>query len=110
MNVTGIILVTENHKGSEKNSLMDFMDFLDFVVKESWLSLKELAEDMEALGRTCGEKEKWMERVVLRRTQHFLQGTVQMKSNWKYFCREAITRKRNGNLMNRDVPQIVLTA
>lgn len=109
MNVTDMILVTENRKGSETNSLMDLLDFIDFAVKESWLSLKELAEDMATLGITCGEKKSgW--RVVLRRTRHFLQGTVQMKSNWKHFCRAATTRIRNGNLMNRDVPKIALTA
>lgn len=97
MNVTGIILVTENHKGSEKNSLMDFMDFLDFVVKESWLSLKELAEDMEALGRTCGEKEKWMESCFAENTtlfarycadekqlEVFLQGGYNTDKEWKF--------------------------
>ena len=60
MNVTDMILVTENRKGSETNSLMDLLDFIDFAVKESWLSLKELAEDMATLGITCGGKEKWM--------------------------------------------------
>lgn len=71
MNVTDMILVTENHKGREKNSLMDFMDFLDFVVKESWLSLIELAEDMAALGRTCGGKEEWMESCFAENTTLF---------------------------------------
>ena len=49
MNVTDMILVMENHKGNETNSLMDLLDFIDFAVKESWLSLKELAEDMATL-------------------------------------------------------------
>lgn len=83
MDITDMILITEKHNGSETNSLMDFMDFLEFTVKESWLSLKELAEDMAALGRTCGGEKKGGWRAVLQRTQHFLQGTVQMKSNWK---------------------------
>lgn len=71
MNITDMILVTENHKGSETNSVMDFMDFLEFTVKESWLSLKELAEDMVALGRTCGGKEKWMESCFAENTTLF---------------------------------------
>ena len=58
MNITNIILVTENHNGSETNSLMDLLAFIDFAEKESWLSLKELAEDMAVLGRTCGGKRK----------------------------------------------------
>ena len=94
MDIANIILVTENHNGSETNSLMDLLAFIDFAEKESWLSLKELAEDMAVLGRT----------------RHFLQGTVQMKSNWKHFCREAITRIRNGSLTNRDVLKFALTA
>lgn len=96
MNITDMILVTENHKGNETNSLMDLLDFIDFAVKESWLSLKELAEDMATLGMTCGKKKNGWKAVLLK-TQRFLQGTVQMKSNWKHFCREAIIRIRNGN-------------
>ncbi len=97
MNITDIILVTENHKGSETNSLMDFMDFLDFAVKESWLSLKELAEDMAVLGRTCGGKEKWMESCFAENTtlfarycadetqlEVFLQGGYNTDKEWKF--------------------------
>lgn len=97
MNVTDMILVTEKHKGSETNSLMNFLDFLDFVVKESWLSLKELAEDMEMLGRTCGGKEKWMESCFAEDTTLFarycvdekqlgvfLQGGYNTDKEWKF--------------------------
>lgn len=109
MNVTDMILVMENHKGNETNSLMDLLDFIDFAVKESWLSLKELAEDMATLGMTCRKKKNGWKAVLLK-IQRYLQGTVQMKNNWKHFCGEDTTRIRNGNLMNRDVPKIVLTA
>lgn len=97
MNITDIILVTENHNGSETNLLMDFMDFLDFAVKESWLSLKELAEDMATLGMTCGEKEKWMESYFAENTtlsarycadekqlEAFLRGGYNTDKEWKF--------------------------
>lgn len=97
MNITDMILVTENHKGSETNSLMDLLDFIDFAVKESWLSLKELAEDMATLGLTCGEKEKWMESCFAENTtlfarycadekqlEAFLQGGYNTDKEWKF--------------------------
>lgn len=97
MNITDIILVTENYNGSETNFLMDFMDFLDFAVKESWLSLKELAEDMATLGMTCGEKEKWMESCFAENTtlsarycadekqlEAFLRGGYNTDKEWKF--------------------------
>lgn len=96
MNITDMILVTENHKGNETNSLMDLLDFIDFAVKESWLSLKELAEDMATLGMTCGEKEKWMESCFAENTtlsarycadekqlEAFLQGGYNTDKEWK---------------------------
>ena len=96
MNITDIILVTENHKGSETNSLMDLLDFIDFTEKESWLS-KELAEDMATLGRTCGGKEKWMESCFAENTtlsarycvdekqlEVFLQGGYNTDKEWKF--------------------------
>jgi len=33
MDITNIILVTENHNGSETNSLMYLLAFIDFVEK-----------------------------------------------------------------------------
>lgn len=97
MNITDMILVTENHKESETNSLMDLLDFIDFAVKESWLSLKELAEDMAALGRTCGGKEKWMEICFAENTtlfarycadekqlEAFLRGGCNTDKEWKF--------------------------
>lgn len=97
MNITDIILVTENHNGSERNMLMDFMDFLEFIDKDSWLSRKELAEDMALLGRTCGGKEKWLEsyftedkavsaKYCADRTQLevFLQGCYNTDEEWKF--------------------------
>lgn len=97
MNITDMILVTENHKGSETNSVMDFMDFLEFAVKESWLSVKELAEDMATLGRTCGAKEKWMESCFAENTtlfarycadekqlEAFLRGGYNTDKEWKF--------------------------
>lgn len=97
MNVTDMILVTENRKGSETNSLMDLLDFIDFAVKESWLSLKELAEDMATLGITCGGKEKWMESCFAKNTtlfarycadekqlEAFLRGSYNTDKEWKF--------------------------
>ena len=97
MNITDMILVTEKHKGSEANSLMDLLDFIDFAVKESWLSLKELAEDMETLGRTCGGKEKWMESCFAENTtlfarycadekqlETFLRGGYNTDKEWRF--------------------------
>ena len=97
MNVTDMILVTENRKGSETNSLMDLLDFIDFAVKESWLSLKELAEDMATLGITCGGKEKWMESCFAENTtlfarycadekqlEAFLRGSYNPDKEWKF--------------------------
>lgn len=97
MNITDMILVTEKHKGSETNSIMDLLDFIDFAVKESWLSLKELAEDMETLGRTCGGKEKWMESCFAENTtlfarycadekqlEAFLRGSYNTDKEWKF--------------------------
>ena len=97
MNITDIILVTENHKGSETNSIMDLLDFIDFAEKESWLSLKELAEDMATLGITCGGKEKWMESCFAENTilfarycadekqlETFLQGSYNTDREWKF--------------------------
>lgn len=97
MNITDMILVTENHKGSETNSLMDLLDFIDFTEKESWLSLKELAEDMATLGLTCGGKEKWMESCFSENTtlfarycadekqlEAFLQGGYNTDKEWKF--------------------------
>ena len=89
--------MTENHKGSETNSLMDLLDFIDFTEKESWLSLKELAEDMATLGLTCGGKEKWMESCFAENTtlsarycadekqlEAFLQGGYNTDKEWKF--------------------------
>lgn len=97
MNITDIILVTENRKGSETNSIMDLLDFIDFAEKESWLSLKELAEDMATLGITCGGKEKWMESCFAENTtlfarycadekqlEAFLQGGYNTDKEWKF--------------------------
>ena len=97
MNITDMILVTENHKGSETNSLMDLLDFIDFTEKESWLSLKELAEDMATLGRTCEGKEKWMESCFAENTtlfarycadekqlEAFWQGGYNTDKEWKF--------------------------
>lgn len=97
MNVTDIILVTERYKESETNSLMDLMEFVELAEKKSWLSLKELAEDMAMLGRTCEGKEKWMESCFAENTtlfarycadekqlEVFLQGGYNTDKEWKF--------------------------
>lgn len=97
MHITDIILVTENHNGSERNMLMDFMDFLEFIDKDSWLSRKELAEDMATLGRTCGGKEKWLESYFAQdkgvcarycadgaQMEVFLQGGYNTDKEWRF--------------------------
>lgn len=61
MKITDMILVTENWKGAEINSLMDIRDYLELIDKDSWLSRKELAENMVELGKTLKDKDGWAE-------------------------------------------------
>ena len=52
MNLTDIVLVTENDKGTETNMLMTVDDYKRFVdIKD----LSDLSEQMLLLGRTLGE-------------------------------------------------------
>ena len=75
MNITDMILVTENCEGSETNSLMDLLDFIDFAVKESWLSLKEVAENTTLFARYCADE---------KQLEAFLQGGYNTDKEWKF--------------------------
>ena len=55
MNLTDIVLVTENDKGTETNMLMTVDDYKRFV------DLSELSEQMLILGRTLGEADNYAE-------------------------------------------------
>ena len=58
MNLTDIVLVTENDKGTETNMLMTVDDYKRFVdIKD----LSELSEQMLILGRTLGEADNYAE-------------------------------------------------
>lgn len=58
MNLTDIVLVTENDKGTETNMLMTVDDYKRFVdIKD----LSDLSEQMLLLGRTLGEADNYAE-------------------------------------------------
>ena len=58
MNLTDIVLVTENDKGTETNMLMTVDDYKRFVdIKD----LADLSEQMLLLGRTLGEADNYAE-------------------------------------------------
>jgi hypothetical protein len=61
MEITDMILVTENWEGKEINSLMTFRDYLDFIDAEDFDDMKKLADTAVKLGRTLGEPERWQE-------------------------------------------------
>lgn len=58
MNLTDIVLVTENDKGTETNMLMTVEDYKRFVDIED---LSDLSEQMLLLGRTLGEADNFAE-------------------------------------------------
>lgn len=58
MNLTDIVLVTENDKGTETNMLMTVDDYKRFVDIED---LSDLSEQMLLLGRTLGEANNFSE-------------------------------------------------
>lgn len=58
MNLTDIVLVTENDKGTETNMLMTVDDYKRFVDIED---LSDLSEQMLLLGRTLGEADNFAE-------------------------------------------------
>lgn len=58
MNLTDIVLVTENDKGTETNMLMTVDDYKRFVDIED---LSDLSEQMLLLGRTLGEADNFTE-------------------------------------------------
>lgn len=61
MEITDMILITENCKGTETNYLLDMDDYLGFIDKDSYLSRSELAQNMCELGRTLRENADWAE-------------------------------------------------
>lgn len=61
MEITEMLLVTENWKGAETNALMNFRDFLRFIDMEGLDTQIELAEMMNELGRTLGQETEWVE-------------------------------------------------
>lgn len=58
MNLTDIVLVTENDKGTETNMLMTVEDYKRFVDIED---LSDISEQMMLLGRTLGEADNFAE-------------------------------------------------
>lgn len=61
MKITDIVLVTENWKGTEKNSLMTFEDYLKYLDLDKFDSRKDVAEAMLELGKTLGDEKAWSE-------------------------------------------------
>lgn len=97
MEITDMILVTENYKGTETNYLMDVQDYLAFIEKDSDLSRSELAENMCELGRTLGAQKDWAEiyyaanKTVSARycaagwqLADFLQGDYNTDKGWRF--------------------------
>lgn len=56
MKITEIVLVTENWKGTEKNSLMTVEDYLKYLDLDKFDSRKDVAEAMLELGKTFGDE------------------------------------------------------
>lgn len=61
MKITEIVLVTENWKGTEKNSLMTVEDYLKYLDLDKFDSRKDVAEAMLELGKTLGDEKEWSE-------------------------------------------------
>lgn len=61
MKITEIVLVTENWKGTEKNSLMTAEDYLKYLDLDKFDSRKDVAEAMLELGKTLGDENEWSE-------------------------------------------------
>lgn len=61
MKITDIVLVTENWKGTEKNSLMTVEDYLKYLDLDKFDSRKDVAEAMLELGKTLGDEKAWSE-------------------------------------------------
>jgi len=61
MDITDMILVTENYKGAETNYLMDISDYLNRIDGDGYFSKNELAENMCELGRTLAWQDDWTE-------------------------------------------------
>lgn len=61
MKINEIVLVTENWKGTEKNSLMTVEDYLKYLDLDKFDSRKEVAEAMLELGKTLGDEKAWSE-------------------------------------------------
>ena len=61
MKITEIVLVAENWKGTEKNSLMTVEDYLKYLDLDKFDSRKDVAEAMLELGKTLGDEKEWSE-------------------------------------------------
>lgn len=61
MKITEIVLVTENWKGTEKNSLMTVDDYLKYLDLDKFDSRKDVAEAMLELGMTLADEKAWSE-------------------------------------------------
>ena len=61
MKITEIVLVTENWKGTEKNSLMTVEDYLKYLDLDKFDNRKDVAEAMLELGKTLGDENEWSE-------------------------------------------------
>lgn len=61
MKLNEMVLVTENWKGTEINSLMKLEDFLVLADVENMETRNDVAQVMTELGRTLGDKEAWAE-------------------------------------------------
>ena len=61
MDITDILLVIKNEKGTETNCLMTINDYKEFMNIEQMDSKEEIADHMLLLGRTVGEEHGWAE-------------------------------------------------
>ena len=94
MNLTDIVLVTENYKGTETNMLMTVDDYKRFLdIKD----LSDLSGQMLLLGRTLGEADNYAEycrtanvtvfaRLCIDDVQlgHFLQGIYNDSKEFRF--------------------------
>lgn len=64
MEITDMILVTENWKGNESNFLVTCQDYLLLIGAEDFDTMSELADVMVELGRTLGKRDAWQETYV----------------------------------------------
>lgn len=94
MNLTDVVLVIENDKGTESNILLTVNDYKNLIGTED---LSELAEHMLLLGRTLGEKDNFTEyyksanNTVFARfcrgdvqLGQFLQGMYNDSKEWRF--------------------------